>query len=74
MLQRVQKLNAFYKFVLKGVAKSMHKKEQKKPEEVTDDDRSFMEFFESRNSNVDIRNINDLVEHINSIAVRLYMQ
>ncbi len=51
---------------MKGVAKSMHKKEQKKPEEVTDDDRSFMEFFESRNSNVDIRNINDLVEHINS--------
>ncbi len=63
-----EKLNVFLKLVLKGVSKSMHKKEQRKPDELTDDERSFMEFFESRNSNVDIRNIKDLVEHINSIV------
>lgn len=59
-----EKLNFALRMMLQGVAKSIRKKQESNPNELTDKDREFLEFFQEKNNHVDAKNLAELMSYI----------
>ena len=59
-----EKLNFALRMMLQGVAKSLRKKLEANPDELTEKDREFLEFFQEKNNHVDVKNLAELISYI----------
>ena len=64
MLFRSDKLNFALRMMLQGVAKSLRKKQETNPDELTEKDREFLNFFQEKNNHVDVKNLAELMSYI----------
>ena len=58
------KLNFALRMMLQGVAKSLKKKKETNPDELTEKDREFLNFFQEKNNHVDVKNLAELMSYI----------
>lgn len=58
------KLSIPMKFMLGKVADSIKKKQEKAPETLTDEDRDFLGFFQTKHSDVSIENLKEMINYL----------
>lgn len=63
-----ERLGFFMKSMLRKVAASIKKKAEKDPASITAKDNEFLDFFQSAHTNVNAKNLQALVDHIQGLA------
>lgn len=61
------KLSLPLKMMLSGVAKSLKKKEMKDPASLSQEDKEFLDFFQSKHNHVDGKNLDLIIDYIERI-------